>query len=302
LSLRARLLALVTLILFGAILAIGVGTSRYTETEFRRFRQGEEQRRDTEIVQQLSAHMRVSGENGIGELVHRLSTERKRGLLLVDSNGRVMAAAPELWRGATIQRRPDGMVEFRAGGGGTQLVLRTAGLAVLDARGAEVARLFVLPPLPFERDLAAGRFLRSTSRGTMMIMSGVALLALFAASRVARRISRPIEELTEAAQRAAKGDLAARVVVRTSDEVGRLGESFNVMASALERDQYLRRQLASDVAHELRTPLTNMRCELEAVQDGLRAADVSLVTSLHEEIIRLALLVDDLQELSTTSK
>jgi signal transduction histidine kinase len=106
--------------------------------------------------------------------------------------------------------------------------------------------------------------------------------------------------LTEAAQRAARGDLGARVEVRTSDEVGRLGESFNVMASALEHDQHLRRQLASDVAHELRTPLTNIRCELEAVQDGLRVADATLVTSLHEEIIRLARLVDDLQELSTT--
>jgi signal transduction histidine kinase len=134
----------------------------------------------------------------------------------------------------------------------------------------------------------------------MMIIGTVALVALFAASRVARRISRPIEELTEAAQRAARGDLGARVEVRTSDEVGRLGESFNVMASALEHDQHLRRQLASDVAHELRTPLTNIRCELEAVQDGLRVADATLVTSLHEEIIRLARLVDDLQELSTT--
>jgi signal transduction histidine kinase len=300
LSLRARLLTLVTLILLSAVLAIGVGTSRFTETEFRRFRMAEEQRRDADLVRQLAAQLRASGETAIDPLVRRLSIERKRGLLLVDSKGRVIAAAPELWRGATMQRRADGMVELRAEGGGTQLLLRTAGLAVRDVAGNEVARLFVLPPLPSERDLAAGRFLRSTSRGTMMIIGAVALVALFAASRVARRISRPIEELTEAAQRAARGDLGARVEVRTSDEVGRLGESFNVMASALEHDQHLRRQLASDVAHELRTPLTNIRCELEAVQDGLRVADATLVTSLHEEIIRLARLVDDLQELSTT--
>ncbi|HVE70307.1 MAG TPA: ATP-binding protein [Thermoanaerobaculia bacterium] len=299
LSLRARLLGLVTLILLGAIVAIGVGTRRYTETEFRRFRMAEEELRNVEVVQQVTAHFRVSGEEGIGELANRLSRERKRGVLLVDDKGRTIAAAPESWRDATIERRPRGMVELRDVEGGNRLVLRTTGYPVRDATGSEVARLFVLPPLPSQRDPAAGRFLQSTSRGTMAIIGAVGLLALFAASRVARRISRPIEELREAAQRAARGDLGARVVVRTTDEVGQLGESFNVMASALQRDQYLRRQLASDVAHELRTPLTNIRCELEAVQDGLRSADPALVTSLHEEILRLARLVDDLQELST---
>ena len=52
--------------------------------------------------------------------------------------------------------------------------------------------------------------------------------------------------------------------------------------------------LVTDVAHELRTPLTNMRCQLEAVQDGLSEADPAFVASLHEETLLLARLVEDL--------
>jgi signal transduction histidine kinase len=40
------------------------------------------------------------------------------------------------------------------------------------------------------------------------------------------------------------------------------------MASDLERQQTLRRNLVHDVAHELHTPLTALRCRLETVLDG----------------------------------
>jgi two-component system, OmpR family, sensor histidine kinase BaeS len=54
----------------------------------------------------------------------------------------------------------------------------------------------------------------------------------------------------------------------------------------------------TDVAHELRTPLTNLRCQVEALQDGLLAPDAVLLGSLHEEILLLSRLADDLQDLT----
>jgi two-component system sensor histidine kinase BaeS len=56
--------------------------------------------------------------------------------------------------------------------------------------------------------------------------------------------------------------------------------------------------MVGDVAHELRTPLTNLRCELEAIQDGLAKPDTASIGSIHEEVLHLQRLVEDLQELA----
>jgi two-component system sensor histidine kinase BaeS len=56
--------------------------------------------------------------------------------------------------------------------------------------------------------------------------------------------------------------------------------------------------MVGDVAHELRTPLTNLRCELEAIQDGLATPDRPRIASIHEEVLHLQRLVEDLQDLA----
>ena len=70
------------------------------------------------------------------------------------------------------------------------------------------------------------------------------------------------------------------------------------MAEAVEREDQLRRQLVADVAHELRTPLTILRGTTEALVDGVTEADDATLGSLHEEVLRLAHLVDDLHTLA----
>ncbi len=127
-------------------------------------------------------------------------------------------------------------------------------------------------------------------------LAGAAALALTALS--AQRILGPIEELTGVVRRMGEGKLDQRVAVRSGDEIGQLAEAFNSMAASLGRAEELRRNMVGDVAHELRTPLTNMRGQLEAVQDGLLEPRPEVVASLHEEVMLLARLVDDLQELA----
>jgi signal transduction histidine kinase len=43
---------------------------------------------------------------------------------------------------------------------------------------------------------------------------------------------------------------------------------------------------------------TNLRCELEAIQDGLAQPDTARIASLHEEVLHLQRLVEDLQDLA----
>ena len=115
---------------------------------------------------------------------------------------------------------------------------------------------------------------------------------------VARRLLSPIHELTNAAVKLGQGDLTQRVVVTGRDEVSQLGLTFNSMAQALEKSEYQRRNLISDIAHELRTPLSNMQGYVEAVRDGLLQPTPSTMGTLHGQTLQLTGLVEDLRILA----
>jgi signal transduction histidine kinase len=81
--------------------------------------------------------------------------------------------------------------------------------------------------------------------------------------------------------------------------LGELGRAFDTMAQSLEEEDRLRRALVADVAHELRTPVAIMQAETEALTDGITAVSAEALESLHEEVVRLARLVEDLQTLAS---
>ncbi len=115
---------------------------------------------------------------------------------------------------------------------------------------------------------------------------------------LSRHVLRPIRELTVAARRFGEGALEQRVTVAGGDELARLAVTFNHMADSLQRSEERQRRMIADVAHELRTPLANLRAYLEALEDGLVAADAALFRSLHEETLLQQRIVDDLQTLA----
>ena len=66
------------------------------------------------------------------------------------------------------------------------------------------------------------------------LLAGVVAAVLLGAWR-ARALAAPVLELARAARRIAAGDLAARAAVRSNDEIGQLGDSFNAMAEELRQ-------------------------------------------------------------------
>ena len=142
------------------------------------------------------------------------------------------------------------------------------------------------------------RFVATVNRWLLLSALAAVALALALSLPLSRRILGPVEAITAAARRMEAGDLAQRVPATSADEIGDLARAFNAMADAVARSESLRRALVADVAHELRTPLTNLRCQIEAVQDGLQPADAATLRSLHEETLLLARLVGDLQDLA----
>lgn len=124
------------------------------------------------------------------------------------------------------------------------------------------------------------------------------VLGLLMSYILARELSRPLSQLTDAAESIERGDYSRRVEVRGGAEVDELARAFNSLAESLQTNEKLRSNMVADIAHELRNPLATMKAQLEAVEDGVIAADAGTIASLSEDVDVLARLVDDLRQLS----
>lgn len=148
---------------------------------------------------------------------------------------------------------------------------------------------------------SADRLRTSLDRAFVGAAGLAALLALIFALILARRLAIPMSRLTTAARSMSQGDRAVRVgrMPRAPREVNELAVAFDGMADAVARQEQLRRDLVSDTAHELRTPVAILQANCEALLDGVVPHTVEQTASLHEEVLRLAGLVDDLQSLAS---
>ncbi len=93
------------------------------------------------------------------------------------------------------------------------------------------------------------------------------LLASLAGALMARRVVRPLSELTAAASVVARGGKAPHVEERGPDDVRNAAIAFNKMTGEVTRTLESQRHLLSAVGHDLRTPLTAMRINLEFIDD-----------------------------------
>ncbi len=128
--------------------------------------------------------------------------------------------------------------------------------------------------------------------------AGAAVASVALAMLLATRISRPLREIGAAARRVAEGDYTMRVARVGPEEIASLADSFNQMTDRLEENEQTRREFIANAAHELRTPLTNLQGYLEALRDGVVAADRATFESLHEEAERLVRLSRSLDALA----
>jgi signal transduction histidine kinase len=133
--------------------------------------------------------------------------------------------------------------------------------------------------------------------GVLYIASACGATALVVAFLLGRSIASRIDRLVDTADELASGDLAARAPQDGPAELARLGESLNEMAGSLEEVFDARRELVAWASHDLRTPVAAIRAMLEAIEDGVAAAD-EYVPVLHEQVIALGEVIDDLFELA----
>lgn len=167
--------------------------------------------------------------------------------------------------------------------------------------GVEVGAVIASPVERLTRNTDIN-FDRQQRRTSWLIVALSTLLAALATFPLARGLLAPVKRLVEGTHRLAAGDFSTRVDSSGSDELGRLAQDFNQLASTLERNQQMRRDFMADISHELRTPLAVLRGELEAIQDGVRKFTPESVASLQAEVGTLTKLVDDLHQLSMSDE
>lgn len=141
---------------------------------------------------------------------------------------------------------------------------------------------------------------RDALSGAVAIGALVAALgAALVAAPLALRIVRPLRGITDAAQRLGDGDATARAGEHGAPgEIGTLNRAFDTMADRLQANEVARRNLAADLAHELRTPLTLLQGGCEEIIDGIREPSMERIAQMHDDVLRLRRVVDDLGALA----
>jgi signal transduction histidine kinase len=128
----------------------------------------------------------------------------------------------------------------------------------------------------------------------------VVILIAIAVGGGVRRMTRPMNNLIDAARRIESGDYSAQVPEWGSPDIRSVARAFNSMSARLKSMDEQRRSFLADVTHELRTPLSVIRGQAEAIADGVYPADAAHLAPILDATEALDRLVEDLRTLVQT--
>lgn len=171
---------------------------------------------------------------------------------------------------------------------------RAIGIALPDG-GMLIA---AIPLTAVESTLAeTRRILLAAGTGALAITAAIVWLSI-------RRGLRPIDDMIDAAQRIADGDLTARTTApQPATEVGHLSAALNTMLDRIEQamatqteSEARMRRFVADASHELRTPLTSIRGYAELHRQGATSPEEVTrgMARIEHEARHMAALVEDL--------
>lgn len=164
----------------------------------------------------------------------------------------------------------------------------------LEVEGIKVGTLVVVSASPWSRLGIA----RAVIFPVGVISFLLSLFLVIVATLLVRRFVNPLADVIYAANEVTDGKLNTRISSKGPQDMRSLSDSFNEMATSLERNDRERRDMLADIAHELRTPLSVIRGRLEGIVDGIYSADSAQVSLALEQIYLLERLVDDLRLLT----
>lgn len=139
----------------------------------------------------------------------------------------------------------------------------------------------------------------TTLRYQLYFISGIMFfLAVGLALIIAKRVSKPIEEISQNALTLAKGDYGTHFDGKGFREIAVLSDTLNSTAAELGRVETLRRELMANVSHDLRTPLSLIYSYAEMMNDFPGEITQEQTQVIMGETRRLTDLVNDVLDIS----
>ncbi|UTW52349.1 HAMP domain-containing protein [bacterium SCSIO 12827] len=119
-----------------------------------------------------------------------------------------------------------------------------------------------------------------------LIAMALMVLAVSAVSfLIVRRLTRPLRELTAAADALGRGDVPPPLTPRGPGEIRRTTAAFNTMQERLHRFVADRTRMLAAISHDLRTPLTSLRLRAEFITDD--AENKQKILNILDEMERI---------------
>lgn len=184
---------------------------------------------------------------------------------------------------------------------GTKTELRVLTRQVQLASDQTVTLMVALPLGPVSDPL-------SNLRLILLSVSALGVLgAALAGLLTARAALKPVDTLTDAVENIARTeDLTIKIPEEGTDEIARLGRSFNMMTASLAASQERQQNLIADAGHELRTPLTSMRTNIDLLiksqqtgRDLPEDTKAKMLVSLKAQMHEMTSLIGDLLQLGS---
>lgn len=124
------------------------------------------------------------------------------------------------------------------------------------------------------------------------IFSGIFLLSLIILGLFAFSVYRPLKKIITGAMEYAMGNLKYKIDINTSDEMGYLASTLNLMGEELQKHNEYQKQFIANVSHDFRSPLTSIKGYAEAISDGtippeLYPKYLGIITSEAERLDKL---------------
>lgn len=115
-------------------------------------------------------------------------------------------------------------------------------------------------------------------------------LIIYLSYRAVNWLIGPLKQIQIGAQKIERGDISFRIDCKRNDEIGKITNAVNSMATELEKMLEAKRQLLLAISHELRTPLTRAKVGIEFVDNQ------KIKQSLSEDLTELEHLINELLE------
>lgn len=221
---------------------------------------------------------------------HTLMSPRRHYIQILDRNGDLLYRSLSLGRTTiTYSDIPYGTVHIITIDNPEHQNLR---LAVMQN---DYVKIFVAYPLGPINEVLDNLFANFGIIAPMTL-----LISIIGGWFLAQISLRPVDTLTRTAREITAQNLNQRLPAHeVDDEIGRLTAQLNDMIGRLQASFAQIQQFSADASHELRTPLTIMRGEIEVALRGrrLNTPTRELLSSVHDELVRLSSIVESLMTL-----